>query len=90
MDQSNEAGSTALDRVNTGLATSELGSSVPQSNPDVRPPMDDHVDINRPTGVRMYILFAAVFFSAFLMSLNGSIVATVRPWDASTFQCVDC
>lgn len=33
--------------------------------------------IEKPTGLAMYILFAAVFSSGFLMALNGSMVATV-------------
>lgn len=33
--------------------------------------------VEKPTGARLYILFAAVFFSTFLMALNGSIIATV-------------
>lgn len=37
------------------------------------------VDHTRLTGIKLYILFAAVLFSTFLMALNGSIVSTVRP-----------
>lgn len=47
---------------------------------EISPPMThDSSDalIEKPSGLALYTLFAAVFSSGFLMALNGSMVATV-------------
>ncbi|KAJ9215410.1 hypothetical protein DTO166G4_3064 [Paecilomyces variotii] len=47
------------------------------------------VDHTRLTGIKLYILFAAVLFSTFLMALNGSIVSTAIPQITSHFKSLD-
>lgn len=37
----------------------------------------EKTDLKAPVGIKLHILFAAIFFSVFLMALNGSIVSTV-------------
>ncbi|KAJ9297656.1 hypothetical protein DTO271G3_4431 [Paecilomyces variotii] len=47
------------------------------------------VDHTHLTGIKLYVLFAAVLFSTFLMALNGSIVSTAIPQITSHFKSLD-
>ncbi|KAJ9272326.1 hypothetical protein DTO212C5_1511 [Paecilomyces variotii] len=55
---------------------------------DIQPDVPS-VDHTRLTGIKLYILFAAVLFSTFLMALNGSIVSTAIPQITSHFKSLD-
>ena len=78
VNQNLENDSATIERVHTGLAASEFETDVqyPISNIPTQK-LEDNV-IQKPTGFKLYILFVVVLFSAFLMALNGSIVATVN------------
>lgn len=40
--------------------------------------------LETPSGIRLYLIFVALIFAAFLVSLNASIVSTVWHQDEST------
>ncbi|KIX07798.1 uncharacterized protein Z518_02452 [Rhinocladiella mackenziei CBS 650.93] len=47
---------------------------------------DEIGEVSKPTGLALFILVSAVFFAAFLMALNGSIIATAIPQITSHFN----
>jgi hypothetical protein len=57
--------------------TLNLGNNVTEEISPTKTHDSSDALIEKPTGLALYTLFAAVFSSGFLMALNGSMVATV-------------
>ncbi|GAD92709.1 MFS multidrug transporter, putative [Paecilomyces variotii No. 5] len=66
----------------------EPGTMSRSHNASIQPDVPDDGN-STLTGIRLYALFAAVFFSTFLMALNGSIISTAIPQITSYFKSLD-